>query len=149
MTRVRTGVVLLVLALTLALPAVASASSPIDQMIGKVNQLRRQHGLHPLAVSGSLDHSATAYSEWMMSSGYFGHLSRIAASHSYHVLGEIIDYHSSEHPDVDWAFRDWLHSPEHLHVMLYPTFRFVGAGYTLGRFRGRRATLWVMHFGAH
>ena len=35
----------------------------------------------------------------------------------------------------------------HLAVMLDPLFTYIGGGYTVGRFRGRTDTIWVVHLG--
>ncbi len=147
MTRVRTAVVLVVLACLLVLPASASARSPVDAMVAKANHFRAAHGLRPLRLVGSLDQSAGAYSRWMMNRGYFGHLRQIRASRRFRTLGEIIEIHVGRSAKVGLTFRDWLRSPPHRAVLLYRGFRFVGAGFTEGRFRGFRATIWVMHFG--
>jgi uncharacterized protein YkwD len=149
MTRMRVAAIVAMLLCLLALPAVASADKAESQVIAKVNSFRRHHHERPLIVSSSLMHSAEAYSSYMMAHSYFGHLSRIRASSQFHTLGEIIEYHSGTHADPGWAFSGWSHSPEHIQVMLYSSFRYVGAGYSTGRFDGHKATIWVMHFGAH
>jgi uncharacterized protein YkwD len=146
MVRVRTAAVLAALALALVLPAAANASAT-NAMIGKINAYRAAHGERPLRVSGSLMHSATSYSEYCMSTGFFGHLSRIRASSRFHTLGEILEIHTGDAAKIALTFRDWINSPEHRAVILYPSFRWVGAGFTEGRFHGLRATIWVMHFG--
>ena len=147
MTRVRTAVALAVLALALVLPAAAATASPTSAMIHKVNAYRAQHGLRPVRSNGSLMHSASAYSGYLMSTGFFGHLSRIRASSRFHTLGEILEIHSGDRAKIALTFRDWINSPEHRAIILMPTFRFVGAGFTEGRFHGVPATIWVMHFG--
>lgn len=146
MVRTRTAAVLAVLVCLLAIPALATAS-PTTTMIQKVNAFRVEHGLGALRVAGNLDQSASAYSNWMMSNGYFGHLNRIQASGRYHTLGEIIEIHRGARPGIGLTFNDWLNSPEHRAVMLYSDFSYVGAGFTEGTFQGRRSTIWVMHFG--
>ena len=146
MTRVRTAAVLAALALALVLPAAASASAA-DVMIHKVNAYRSAHGERPLRVAGTLMHSAGSYSGYMMAAGFFGHLSRIRASSRFHTLGEILEIHTGDAAKIGLTFRDWINSPEHRAVILYPSFRWVGAGFTEGRFHGMRATIWVMHFG--
>jgi uncharacterized protein YkwD len=146
MFRVRIAAVLAALAVALVVPAAASASAA-DVMIHKVNAYRSAHGERPLRISGSLMHSASSYSGYMMGAGFFGHLSRIRASSRFHTLGEILEIHTGDAAKIALTFRDWINSPEHRAVILYPTFRWVGAGFTEGRFHGVRATIWVMHFG--
>jgi uncharacterized protein YkwD len=131
----------------LVLPVAQAHASPTLSVIGKINDLRRSHGLRPLRIAPSLMHSATGYSHSMMSRGYFGHASRIRASARYSRLGEILEIHRGTQPSPGWAFRDWVHSPPHLGVILDPSFTYVGGGYTTGRFQGRADTIWVVHFG--
>jgi uncharacterized protein YkwD len=147
MTRVRIVAALCALAALLALPSAAPASTPAITMLQKVNAFRAQNGLPPVHLSRSLVHSATAYSHHMMSSGYFGHASRIHASRRFRTLGEIIEIHTGSRPNIGLTFSDWVHSGPHRSVMLYRAFRYAGAGYVTGRFRGHKATIWTMHFG--
>jgi len=146
-TRVRTLFACLLLVLFVALPVAEAQASPTLTMIAKVNDLRRSHGLRALQISPSLMHSATRYSRHMMSGQYFGHASRIEASSRYKRLGEILEIHQGMKAGIGTAYSDWLHSPPHLGVILDPSFNYVGGGYTMGRFRGRGNTIWVMHFG--
>jgi uncharacterized protein YkwD len=147
MSRVRTVALLAMLASLIALPGVASASQAQSRVFEKVNKIRAKHGLAPLHFSGSLSHSADRYSHRLMSSGSFGHSSRIHASHRFRTLGEVLQIHRGR-PKARWAVRSWLHSPSHRSILLSSRFRFAGAGVSSGRWHGRRATIWVMHFGA-
>jgi uncharacterized protein YkwD len=147
MSRARTAALLVVLA-SLALPAIASASSAAVQMVHKVNSIRHAHGLRSVAMNRSLQHSAGAYAHHMMHSGYFGHASRIHASGRFRTLGEIIEMQRGG-SNVGLAFNSWIHSPEHRSIILSGGFRFAGAGFVSGRFHGHRTTIWVMHFGRH
>jgi uncharacterized protein YkwD len=135
------------LVLLTAYPAAQAHASPTLTLLAKINDLRRSHGLRTLQISPSLMHSAHRYSGVMMSRQYFGHASRIQASARYKRLGEIIELHRGKSPSVGTAYRDWLHSPEHLGVMLDPSFTYIGGGYTTGRFHGTGDTIWVVHFG--
>jgi uncharacterized protein YkwD len=147
MSRVRTAALLLcMLATALALPAGASANKSIDMLNG-VNWVRGQYGLAPVHYSRTLAHSAHGYSRKLMRSGYFGHDSRIHASRRFRTLGEILEYRRGVHPRVRATLRDWMNSPPHRAVILNGTFRYAGAGFTRGRFHGRRSTIWAMHFG--
>lgn len=147
MSRVRTLLVGVFVAVLLALPAAQAQASPTLSMVAKINDLRRSHGLRPLQISPSLMHSASRYSHVMMSHQYFGHASRIEASARYKRLGEILEIHRGRTAGVGTAFRDWLGSPEHLGIILDPSFTYVGGGFTVGRFQGRTDTIWVVHFG--
>jgi uncharacterized protein YkwD len=129
-----------------ALPAAPAAASAEDQMIAKINSYRAKHGLPGVRKSKSLTRSAERYSWKMMRSGYFGHSSRIQASSKYRRLGEILAYTTRVRPSE--AFRMWLNSPGHKALIMDGGFRYAGAGVASGRFRGRKATLWTVHFGA-
>lgn len=144
---VRTAALLAVLASLLALPAVATASSAQKRMLDRVNSVRAHHGLKPLRLASSLSQSANRYSRTMMSRGYFGHGSRINASRRFRSLGEILEIHRGKRIGIGRALRQWMNSPGHRSMILSSHFRFAGAGFTRGRFHGRRSTIWVMHFG--
>jgi uncharacterized protein YkwD len=147
MSRVRTAALLIcVLATALALPGGASASKSID-MLNAVNMVRAQHGLPAVHYSRTLAHSAHSYSATLMRTGYFGHDSRIHASRRFRTLGEILEWRRGLRPAVWATLRDWMNSPPHRAVILDGEFRYAGAGYVRGRFHGRRATIWAMHFG--
>jgi uncharacterized protein YkwD len=147
MTRVRTAALLALVASLLVLPAAATATSPTQLMLEKVNAYRAAHGVGKVHLSHSLVRSASAYARHMMRSGYFGHASRIHASRRYRTLGEIIEMHRGLRAGVGTAFRAWVNSPPHRSVMLMRQFKFAGAGFASGRFRGHRDTIWTMHFG--
>jgi uncharacterized protein YkwD len=129
-----------------AVPATATATSPAALMLKKVNTYRQHHGLHKVRWNRSLAHSAAAYSRHMMRTGYFGHASRIHASHRFRTLGEIIELHRGG-AGVRTAFKAWIHSPPHRAVILMRQFKMAGAGFVTGRFHGHRDTIWTMHFG--
>jgi len=146
-TRVRISLACVLLVLFMAYPIAQAEASPTLDLIAKVNSLRRSHGLGELRVSPSLMHSAHRYSSELMSHQYFGHASRIQASAKYRRLGEILEIHRGTSPGIGTAYRDWLGSPEHVGIILDPSFNYVGGGYTAGRFHGQKDTIWVMHFG--
>jgi uncharacterized protein YkwD len=147
MSRVRTAALLLcMLATALALPGGASANKSID-MLNAVNMVRAQNGLPAVHYSRTLAHSAHGYSRRLMSTGYFGHDTRIHASRRFHTLGEILEWRRGMRPAVWATLRDWMNSPPHRAVILNGSFRYAGAGYTRGRFHGQRSTIWTMHFG--
>jgi uncharacterized protein YkwD len=115
-------------------------------MLQKVNAYRHAHGVGKVRMNRSLVRSATRYSRHMMRAGYFGHASRIHASHRFRTLGEIIEIHRGG-AAARTAFRAWVHSPPHRSVMLMRQFKMAGAGFVTGRWHGRRCTIWTMHFG--
>jgi uncharacterized protein YkwD len=112
-----------------------------------VNAARAQHGLAAFHGSASLHRSASAYARWMLRADYFGHLSRIRASGRFSMLGEAVAWHSGRRPQVRRTVRRWMQSPPHRALILHPGFRWLGAGLARGGLSGRRATMWVLHFG--
>ena len=149
MRQIRTLVTACLAAAALAAPAAAQASSPTDLMLGKINDVRARNGVRALHGSGTLSASAGAYSNWLMQADYFGHVAGIRASGSFNRLGEILAIHGGGRARIRRTVGRWLRSPGHRAVMLSSSFRYFGAGVTVGRFGGRRATIWVVHFGAH
>ena len=137
------------LAAALAFPTAAPASSPQEAMLQKINVVRAQHGVAPLHRSGSLGASAQSYSNWLIRVDYFGHLARIRAPGLFDRLGEVLEIHRGRRPRTGRTLARWLRSPGHRYVVLSRSFRYFGAGRTVGRFQGRRRTVWVGHFGAH
>jgi uncharacterized protein YkwD len=133
-----------------ALPAgtAAARASAEDQMLAKINSYRSQHGLPRVRKSKSLTRSAERYSWKQLNAGYFGHSSRIHASSKYRRLGEILAFLSGTRAQVSSAFRMWLNSGGHRAVIMDRGFRYVGAGRASGRFRGGKATIWTVQFGA-
>jgi uncharacterized protein YkwD len=150
MSLARTVALLAVLASALlSLPSAASAKPATERMLDRVNAVRAHHGLKPLRLSHSLEHSAHHYSSHLLNSGSFGHSSRIHASRRFRTLGEILELHMGRRPAVRFTLRDWLGSSTHRSVILSSAFRFGGAGYATGRWHGRKVTIWTMHFGRH
>jgi uncharacterized protein YkwD len=145
----RLAVITVALCVLAPLPASAEAASPSTVLVRKINEFRKAHHLRPLRVSGSLRHSARAYSRRMMRRGYFGHGSRITASRRlFRRVGEAIELHRGRRARASLALRTWRRSPSHRALLLSPTFRWIGAGRTMGRFRGHRSTIWVIQLGA-
>lgn len=132
-----------------AAPASAAATDRAEQaLINKINRVRANHGLNQLKVAPSLARSAGRYSWSQMHRGYFGHAPRIQASSRYRTLGEILAMHRGGESLVGMTVTGWLHSPIHLEVMTYGTFRYIGAGRAVGRFGGGgRTTVWTVQFG--
>ena len=130
-----------------AAPAVAARSAE-DQMIAKINAYRDNRGLPKVRKSKSLTRSAERYSWKQLNAGYFGHSNRIQASSNYRRLGEILAYHGGTSARVNATFRMWLNSGGHRAVIMDRNFRYAGAGRASGRFRGGKATIWTVQFGA-
>ncbi len=139
----------LLAALALALPAAASAITPGQLMLDQINGARAQNGLGPLQASEGLTASAQDYARWMMGVDYFGHVSQIRAPGRFDRLGEVLAWHRGRRHRARSVFRRWMRSPGHRTVLMSPVFRHIGLARVKGRYRGRRATMWVGQLGAY
>ena len=146
MTRIRIAAACLLIA-GMSLTAAGPASAGAPAMVKKINKVRAKHGLRALRHAPSLTRSAGAYARVMMSRDFFGHSSHIRAPRRFRRLGEAIAYHRGRRP-ARRSLRNWLRSPGHRALLLSPSFRYIGAGVSTGRFQGRRATIRVVHLGA-
>ncbi len=136
-------VVALALSMALVAAAPALAESPQQEMARAVNALRAAHNVAPMTVSPGLTRSSSRNAQRMMARDYFGHLK--TARVGGRPRGEVVELHYGRRPSVAQAVRQWADSPGHRSVLLSPTFRYVGAGLSYGRFKGRRAAIWVVH----
>jgi streptogrisin C len=137
-----------VVVLALAVPAAAQAGSEPDPILDGVGDARARHGLAPLRASHSLRRSASAFAGRLMRTQRFAHAKRIHASSRFHTLGETLAIRMGARRWRPCAVvRAWLRSAGHRALLLSPAFRYAGAGYSHGRFGGRRAVIWVLHLG--
>ena len=144
--RLAIGWLVVVLGLWL-LPPAANASNAPQAMVAKVNQVRASNGVGPVRSSRSLVHTSSSFSSYLMSHDVFGHRSGVSASHRFRGLGEAIALHFGWKPAVGSTVRRWMASPGHRAVLLKPSANWVGVGMARGRFRGHRATIWVLQVG--
>jgi uncharacterized protein YkwD len=136
----------------LSVPAASAKARPSEGRLeqkarAKINAARARNGVRRLRMSRALTRSAGNYARWMLRSGYFGHQSSIWAPRRYRSLGEIILIHPGRHGRPGVAVRHWAQSSAHRYIMLSSRYGLVGVGKASGRFRGRRATVWVAHVG--
>jgi uncharacterized protein YkwD len=144
---VRIAAACVLASLTLALPAPAEAHHAANVMVSKINKVRARHGLPPLRSSPSLKRSSRRFARTMIRRDFFGHRSRVSASHRFRRLGEAIAMHSGGRPGVRGTLRGWLRSPSHRKLVLTRSRRYVGAGMARGRLGRGRAVIWVMQVG--
>jgi uncharacterized protein YkwD len=140
------GRVAMVLALTLSLLWTAAASGAKDPraMVETINRARAKHGAHALRHHAALSRSARRYARHLMRTGRFGHAGRIRAGARFTHLGELLARHRGRKPRRSRTVRRWMRSAAHRPVLLGRQFRFAG----IGRVRGTRGTIWVVHVGA-
>jgi uncharacterized protein YkwD len=139
-------IALSVLALAIA-PAPAGAVADAA-LVTAVNAERAKHSLPSLQPSRSLRRSAQRYSRWLMRRDAFGHQTRIPASRKrFDLLGENLALNTGPDPGAHAVVRSWLRSPSHRRVVLARRMRWIGAAKSRGSFRGRPATIRVLHVG--
>jgi uncharacterized protein YkwD len=145
-----------VVALALALMVLAAGSARADEladpessseaMLARINEARSAEGLPPLAHAPRLERSAAAYGRRLMAEDRFGHDGWIETSARFRVLGEILSFHRGGRLRPAFTLRGWLASFVHRSLVLGP-FSHAGPAPVKGRFGGRRAVIWVVHFG--
>ena len=126
------------------LPAAAHAELLEQEMLDEINRVRAKHELRPLRPSPALEHSAFAYAGRLMRTDRFRHDPSIIAESGFRGLGEALALHSGRQLRRARTVRRWMHSAHHRALILSRRFGTAGAGHARGRFRGRRATVWVL-----
>ena len=129
-------------------PAAASTARRGDSMMDAINYVRGVAGLRPLRHSRRLTRSSAARANVMMQRDFFAHPARLRVP-SFDSVGEVLELHTGRRARVNRTLRRWADSPAHHAVLTSRRFRWVGAARAIGRFRGRRATIWVVRFGRH
>ena len=131
-----------------ALPAVpAAALTPDQKVVAAVNKARARHGIHQLRVSRTLELSSHRYAVWMLRNDYFGHRSRISASHRFRRLGEALGLHPGWRARWRRMFRAWMRSPSHRRILMSRRFTWIGVGFARGAMGRGFDTTWVVHVG--
>jgi uncharacterized protein YkwD len=148
--RLLLSLALLCALVTIATPAPASAARAErgDRMMDAINYVRAQAGLRPLRRSRRLVRSSAARAHYMMRRDFFAHPSYLRVP-SFHRVGEILELHGGRRPRTNRTIRLWGNSPGHSAVMFSSAYRWMGAARAVGRYRGARATIWVVRFGKH
>jgi hypothetical protein len=150
--------ILIGLALLLSLTSPASAQSdPVYDILTRINTLRVQNGLLPLALSSTLSAAAQNHSDDMAATGSVDHngsdgstpLTRIQAAgyghwNSYSWYGENIYGGQTASVEIAWNF--WINSSPHLKNLLNTHYREVGIGVAAGSSNG--GTYFTLNFGA-
>lgn len=146
----------LALLLSLTSSVVAAQADPVYAILNRINALRVQNGLLPLALNGTLSTAAQRHSDDMAATGNIDHtgsdgstsLVRIQAAgyghwNSYSRYGENIYGGQSATVAIAWEF--WINSSPHLKNLLNTHYREVGIGVGHGSNGG---TYFTLNFGA-
>jgi uncharacterized protein YkwD len=129
-------------------PASAARSIPGKGMMDAINHLRGQAGLRTLKRSPRLIRSSAVRAELMMRADFFAHPTRLRVP-TFDRVGEVLELHGGRRPRMTAVLRRWGNSYGHRAVMMSRRYRWVGAARAVGRYRGVRATIWVVRFGKH
>jgi uncharacterized protein YkwD len=139
---------------------VASAASVAGQettMRHLINQVRRQHGLKPLATVRALQASAARKNSRILACNSFSHtpcgdaFSREFRATGYYrgnaAIGENLAWGSGASSTPRAILRSWMASPAHRRNILTRSWRHQGIKLTFGKLGGHRVALWTNHFG--
>jgi uncharacterized protein YkwD len=126
----------------------AAKSRKGNKMMDVINWARSNAGLRPLKRSRRLVRSSRARSELMMRADFFAHPSRLSVP-TFDRVGEVLELHGGRRPQTGAVLRRWANSPGHRAVITSGAYRWIGAARAVGRYRGARATIWVVRFGKH
>ncbi len=136
-----------------------------DNVIDRMNEIRRSHGLRPLRANGRLRSAAVFHSGDMGRRGYFEHesisgtpfwrrIERFYPSRGFRswTVGENLLWGTGTY-DAAFAIREWMNSPPHRENILSRDWREVGIGAVRfanagGEYRGRAVTIVTADFGA-
>jgi uncharacterized protein YkwD len=129
-----------------ASPAAATTAHSGERMMDGINWARAQAGLRPLKRSRNLIRSARARAALMMRADFFAHPSALSVR-TFDRVGEVLELHGGRRPRVSRTLRLWANSPGHRAVLSSRRFRWIGAARATGRYRGHRATIWVVRLG--
>ena len=129
-------------------PANAARSIPGKGMMDAINYIRAQNGIRPLRRSHRLVRSSAARAELMMRENFFAHPARLRVP-TFDRVGEVLELHGGRRPRMSAVLRRWRNSYGHWSVMMSSRYRWIGAARAVGRYRGARATIWVVRFGRH
>ena len=134
-------------------------------VVGRMNAIRRAHGLRPLRASVRLRAAALFHSRDMGRRGYFEHdsisgtpfwrrIERFYPSRGFSAwtVGENLLWGSDTY-DAAFAVREWMNSPPHRQNLLSRSWREVGIGAVYfaraaGEYGGRPVTIVTADFGS-
>ena len=127
-----------------------AADSVSLQVAQRVNALRQQRGLAPLALDGRLVRAGRAQSSAMMSRRSLSHgsngrnrLTALCRRMGAKTVGETIGWIRYRSPSRQAAsiVRWWMNSPPHRAALMSPNFKRIGVGRRTGKV-GRMKVVW-------
>lgn len=131
----------------------ASLEAVRQEMLERINTLRREAGRPPLTLEPRLTTSAQAHADDMLTRTYYSHVTpegtpprqrMLAAGYSGEIVAENI---AAGQTSVELAVDAWMHSTEHRRNILDPRFQEIGIGMAVGSYEHKYKILWVQNFG--
>lgn len=111
-------------------PAQAAAPTAMEErLVDRINDARAAHGLRQLRIRPGLNQGARSWSRYLLRRDSFHHGSLSPG------MGEILAWGTCSWFTPRQSVRMWLDSPGHRALLLRPSFRFVGTGWTRGAWR--------------
>ena len=111
-------------------PAQSAAPTSMEKrLVERINDVRAAHGLRQLRIGSRLNQGARSWSRYLVRRDSFHHASLSPGT------GEILAWGTCSWFTPAQAVRMWLDSPGHRVLLLRPSFRFVGTGWTRGAWR--------------
>lgn len=123
-----------------------------QEMLERVNAVRRGIGLKPLQLDPRLTAAAQKHADDMLARTYYNHISPEGTTPSQRVqaAGFVADVVAENiaagHTSTEDALGAWLHSTDHRRNLLEPRLTHIGIGMALGSYEHRYKILWVQDF---
>lgn len=135
-------------------PSTAPAADPFaateQALLARINEIRGQYGLAPVAWNGLLGQAADAHVYDMQSNGNRSHYGTDGSNYRQRVartgyqassVNEAIGWGYNMERQITW----WMNSPVHRGIILSAQYTEIGIGYRGG---GRSGNWWVMNFAS-
>jgi uncharacterized protein YkwD len=131
----------------------ASLEAVRQEMLERVNTLRREAGRPPLTLEPRLTTAAQGHADDMLTRTYYSHVTPegtpprqrvLAAGYSGEIVAENI---AAGQTSVELAVEAWMHSTDHRRNLLDPRFQEIGIGMAVGSYEHKYKILWVQNFG--
>jgi uncharacterized protein YkwD len=133
---------LAVLSALFAVTADRAAAAPAREsaVAAKLSSTRHRLGLPGLRTSPSLSRACRSYANYMLRHGRWAHAAKRGNT------GEILAYWPKGSDLPSRVVSAWMHSSVHHAVIVGHGWRRIGVASASGRFRGMKATIWVVRF---
>ncbi len=124
-----------------------------QEMLERVNTIRRGVGLKPLEIDPRLTTAAQAHADDMLARVYYNHVSPEGTTprQRVHAAGFVADLVAENiaagQTSPEDALGGWLHSTDHRRNLLDPRLTHIGIGMALGSYEHRYKIMWVQDFG--